>query len=144
MPVNILRTAVGIQSVEHLEQVQKRRMFMYENQPATWAMTRRRPTRFEEIIEGQGSVFWIIQRSLCIRQPVIDLPMEHDAEGKSYCRIVLDPELVRVEPVTRKHIQGWRYLEVKNAPKDLSSLDTGRGDDLPDEMIAELRELGLM
>ncbi|MBV6631963.1 MAG: DUF1489 domain-containing protein [Alphaproteobacteria bacterium] len=144
MPVNLLRTAVGSRSVEHLKQIQKHRGFSYDGEPATWAMTRRRPTRADEIIDRQGSIYWIVQRSLCIRQPVIDLPVEEDVEGKTYCRIVLDPNLVLVEPVTRKHIQGWRYLETKDTPKDLAQIDTGKGDDLPDQMVVELRELGLM
>ncbi|MEO0394190.1 MAG: DUF1489 domain-containing protein [Pseudomonadota bacterium] len=144
MPVNILRTAVGIQSVEHLRQVQTRRRFTHEGQDATWAMTRRKPVRASEIIHAQGSLYWIIQRSLCIRQAILDLPVEEGEEGKTYCRIIMDPELVPLQAVARKHMQGWRYLEPKDAPADMTALDTGKGDDLPPEMIAELRALGLM
>ena len=144
MATNILRTAVGIQSVEHLRQVQARRQFDYDGMPAVWAITRRKPVRADEIINRQGSLFWIIQRSVCIRQPIIDLLTEEDAEGKTYCRIIMDPEPVLLQPVTRKHMQGWRYLEPKDAPKDMAALDTGTGDDLPPDMIAELRQLGLM
>ena len=144
MAVNILRTAVGIQSVEHLRQVQARRRFQHEGKDATWTMTRRKPVRADEIIHGQGSIYWIIQRSLCIRQAILDLPVEEAEDGKTYCRIIMDPELVPLQPRTRKHMQGWRYLEPKDAPKDLAALDTGTGDDLPPDMIAELRQLGLM
>lgn len=144
MAVNILRTAVGIQSVDHLRQVQARRMFSYDSQAVTWAITRRRPVRADEIIGGQGSLYWIIQRSLCIRQAIVDLPLEEGDDGKTYCRIIMDPELVPLQPVARKHMQGWRYLKPSDAPKDMAALDTGKGDDLPPDMIAELQQLGLM
>jgi len=37
--------------------------------------------------------------------------------------------------------QGWRYLEPARAPPDLSSGDSA---DLPPEMAAELKRLGLL
>ena len=144
MAVNILRTAVCIQSVEHLREVQEPRRFRHKGQDAVWTFTRRRPTRADEIVDGQGSIYWIIQRSLCIRQSILDLPLETDEEGKTWCRIIMSPELVPVKPLQRKHMQGWRYLKPADAPPDLAALDTGKGDDLPPDMIAELQQLGLM
>jgi len=41
--------------------------------------------------------------------------------------------------LARRPFQGWRYLEPKEAPPDLSAAgDT----DLPDELVKQLRELG--
>ena len=55
---------------------------------------------------------------------------------------VLDSELVPVVPTQRGPFQGWRYLKPDEAPADLE-----RGDDgelPPDEMLKELRSLGLI
>ena len=51
-------------------------------------------------------------------------------------------ELVPVVPTQRGPFQGWRYLKADDAPADLT-----RGDDgelPPDEMLKELRSLGLI
>ena len=36
--------------------------------------------------------------------------------------------------------QGWRYLEVADAPADLGAADSP---ELPGELVAELRQLGI-
>jgi hypothetical protein len=48
---------------------------------------------------------------------------------------------VPVHPWPRRPHQGWRYLKPEDAPPDLRE---GDGGDMPPEMIAELRELGLL
>ena len=47
-------------------------------------------------------------------------------------------ELMRV-----RIFQGWRYLEVKDAPADLPMAADG-DEAMPPELVAELRELGLL
>jgi len=42
-------------------------------------------------------------------------------------------------PQARRPFQGWRYLEPKDAPPDLSTMDAG---DLPPELAKQLREMG--
>jgi len=54
---------------------------------------------------------------------------------------VLDPKVMRTEWQPKRPFQGWRYLDPKEAPRDLRK---GRGgDDLPPELSAELAGLGL-
>ena len=61
-------------------------------------------------------------------------------EGKaSQCLIKLSPDVIRTAPQARRPFQGWRYLEPKDAPLDLSSMDAG---DLPVDLAKQLRELG--
>jgi hypothetical protein len=143
MPVNILRTAVGIRSIEHLEQVQKPRIFDWQGQPATWTTTRNFPTRDNEITGGQGSLYWIVQRLISVRQPILDLVRERDEEGRAFCRMILSADLTRTVPVERKPMQGWRYMDPADAPKDYDAVSAS-GDQLPPEMLAELKQLGLM
>ena len=40
--------------------------------------------------------------------------------------------------------QGWRYFEAKDAPPDLTALSGDIDPAMPPEMLAELRELGLV
>ena len=64
-------------------------------------------------------------------------------DGIRRCRIVFDPELIRVTPVPKRAFQGWRYLEAKDAPRDLGPVGA-EGDDMPEEMRRALAEIGVM
>ncbi len=48
-----------------------------------------------------------------------------------------------VEPRPYRAFQGWRYLAVKDAPRDLDKVAKGAAA-MPEKMRRELRELGLM
>ena len=55
---------------------------------------------------------------------------------------MLDKDLVPTEPWPHRAFQGWRYLDPKDAPPDRP---TGEVDaEMPEAMIAELRDLGLL
>ena len=55
--------------------------------------------------------------------------------------IALEPHVVLVDPRPRGPFQGWRYFEEERVPPDLSTGDTA---DMPAEMAAELKRLGLL
>jgi hypothetical protein len=145
MPLHMVKMAVGIDSLDHLAAVQKQRrahLKAERGKPILIQKTRNYPKRAEEILSG-GSIYWIVKGFVRVRQRIVGLERTQDAEGKPRCEIVLDPKLVRTVPMTHKPMQGWRYLEDRDAPKDL----TGKGDvtaDMPPEMLAELRKLGLL
>ena len=109
--------------------------------PAVAGWTRRKPRRPDEVLDG-GSIYWVIKGSVRCRQRVLDFQDAVDADGKPFCRLVFDPELVPVFPVARKPFQGWRYLEPSLAPGDLTGGDPLTGE-LPPHLLAELRALGL-
>ena len=69
-------------------------------------------------IDG-GSIFWVIRGQVMCRER-IDIRPFTDRDGIHRCRLVLDPKCVLVEPRPRAAFQGWRYLEPKDAPRDLS------------------------
>jgi hypothetical protein len=56
---------------------------------------------------------------------------------------VLEPKVVLVESRPWRAFQGWRYLEAKDAPRDLDKAAPGARD-MPEAMRRELRELGLL
>jgi len=97
--------------------------------------TRNKPKRAAEMIGG--SVFWILKHQLVARSEIIGF---EEAEG-GRTAILISSRLVDVQPVPRRAHQGWRYLEAKDAPRDLAEGD--EGDVLPASMAAELAKLGL-
>jgi hypothetical protein len=57
--------------------------------------------------------------------------------------VVLDGKVTLVEPRPRQAFQGWRYLEDKDAPRDLARAAPGAAR-MPEKMRRELQELGLL
>ena len=139
MTVHLKKLSVGSESLASLRQWQAMRR---EAGQELMHVTRNTPRRADEVLAG-GSMFWVIKGVMCARQPILELRGMQRADGRPACGIVLAPELVAVEPVRVRIFQGWRYLEAKDAPVDLPM--TGEGDDaMPPELVAELRELGLL
>lgn len=141
MPLHLLKTAVGIRAIEHLEAVQRPRILERDGIRLVPGFTRRRPTR-AEAVEAGGSIYWIVQRMIQVRQRIVALECDTDEDGRTYCRMMLSPELVRTVPTPQKPMQGWRYLEHEAAPGDLDAAADFGG--MPPKMIAELRSLGLL
>jgi hypothetical protein len=139
MTLHLRKLCVGVESVEQLEQFQARRLKRGETLRHD---TRMMPKRRDEIVDG-GSLYWVIKGLIQVRQPITDITPEVDESGRGFARLHLAPELVRVVPRGHRPFQGWRYLAAADAPQDLASAGAG-GDDLPAEMQAELRSLGIL
>ena len=139
MTVHLKKLSVGSESLASLRQWQEaRRKAGFE----LMHVTRNTPRRAAEVLDG-GSMFWVIKGVMCARQPILELRSMQRADGRPACGIVLAPEVVAVEPMRVRIFQGWRYLEAGDAPLDLPM--TGEGDEaMPPELVAELRELGLL
>jgi hypothetical protein len=144
MPLNILKLCVGCDSVEDLEEWiayrldEKRRAGQAAEHFHT---TRMVPKRVDEIIGG-GSLYWVVKGQVQCRQLITQIRPFIDAEGIGRCHLVLDPAVVRTEWQPRRAFQGWRYLQPKDAPRDMAA-----GSDLtalPPKLRGELAELGLL
>ena len=61
--------------------------------------------------------------------------------GRSVHRTRMMPK--RKEARAHRPFQGWRYLEPKDAPPDITA-ETGDLADMPPEMLRDLRTLGLL
>jgi hypothetical protein len=143
--VSLLKMCVGIDRVPELLAWQARRLEerRRRKQPLElYHRTMQVPKRAAEIVAG-GSLYWVIKGYIRVRQRIdrIDV-LEPPVEGKR-CVLVLGPELVRTALQARRPHQGWRYLEAKDAPADLPG-GIEATDDLPPELMAELRALGLL
>ena len=104
-------------------------------------VTRMWPKRADALLDG-GSLYWVFRGQVLARQPILRLDPAPGSDGITRCAIVLDPQVIRTEPQTRSAFQGWRYLEARHAPRDLSAPRAG-DDSLPPELDAALAELGL-
>ena len=104
--------------------------------------TRNWPRRREELLDG-GSIYWIIKGQMQARQEIVDLIELTGQDGVVRCGIVLAPHIIPIWPRKERIFQGWRYLEVENAPEDIPA-DQGDGEALPTELASELRDLGLL
>jgi hypothetical protein len=145
MPLHLIKLSVGTDSVADLEdwiqkklKEKKRRGRKLERIHTT----RMVPKRADELIDG-GSIFWVIRGQIMCRERIRDVRPFTDKDGIGRCRLVLDPKCVLVEPRPRSAFQGWRYLEAKDAPRDLSRAAPGAAK-MPEQMRRELRELGLL
>ena len=147
MTIHMIKLCVGVEAVEQLAAYQKQRA--EENlalglPPYTKHMTRNFPKRADQIMAEGGSLYWVIRREIRVRQRFHAIEEAVDAEGKRCCALIFEPELVRVVPRSCRPFQGWRYLEGKDAPQDLSGNAVDETEEMPNEMRRELRALGLI
>lgn len=145
MSLHLLKLCVGADSIGELEAwiasrlADLRRAGESAEQRHT---TRMVPKRVAELIDG-GSLFWVIRGQIAARQALIDVRPFTDADGIGRCHLVLESEVVPVQPRPCRPFQGWRYLSVDTAPPDLGAI----GRDvfaLPEPLRRELSELGLL
>ena len=140
MTVHLVKMCVGVDEIEELRRWQAKRLKSMPDKKLRH-VTRNRPKREEELLDG-GSLYWIIKGQIRVRQRVIGLEDRVKEDGKPACGLILDPELVMTELRGMRPMQGWRYLEVKDAPRDLRKGD--QLGDMPPKLIAELRALGIL
>jgi hypothetical protein len=140
---NIIKLAVGIDSVAHLYERQATRLFDHEGRTATVAWTRRKPRAEAEVVAG-GSIYWVIRNHILVRQNIWAFTPYEDEKDPSWV-LVLDPNLVQTMAVHRKAFQGWRYLMPDQAPPDRGRFVYGeREQNGSPEMEAALQGLGLL
>jgi hypothetical protein len=143
--LHLIKLCVGCDSVADLEEwvAEKLAEKKRRRQPAEHIHTTRMvPKRVEELKAG-GSLYWVIRGQVSCREKILDIRPFTDKDGIRRCRVVLDGKIVLVEPRPRSAFQGWRYLEAKEAPRDLARAAPGVSR-MPEPMRRELRELGLL
>jgi len=145
MTTNLIKLCVGADSVEDLtgwigeRLADKNRRGLAAEQIHVTRMT---PKRHDDLIDG-GSLYWVIKGIIQCRQRILELRPVTGEDGIARCGIVLEPQVVLVEPRPRRPFQGWRYLVPKEAPPDLDAGTTGLAE-MPADMRRELAELGLL
>lgn len=144
MALNLIKLCVGVDKIEDLEQwitysqAERRKAGLPAEQVHT---TRQTPKRVDDLVPG-GSLYWVIKGVIQARQPLIAIRAGSDGQGVPHCDLVMEPRLIRTEPMRRGPFQGWRYLEAKDAPRDLARDEATAA--LPPAFVRELAELGLL
>ena len=138
MSYNLKKIAVGIKSIERLK---IRQQMLFENYGAIIHSTRNMPKQKADLIKT-GSMYWIIQRNVLVRQKILDIKSVIRSDGSKGCEIELDQDLIKVIPTPMKPFQGWRYYMDEDIPPDLNINDDG-SEEIPDEVNSELIKLGL-
>ena len=138
MSYNLKKIAVGIKTIERLK---IRQQMLFENYGVIIHSTRNMPKQKADLI-NTGSMYWIIQRNVLVRQKILDITSVIRSDGSKGCEIKLDKDLIKVIPTPMRPFQGWRYYMNDDVPPDLNINDDG-SEDIPDEVNSELIKLGL-
>ena len=141
-PLNLVKLSVGSDNIDSLIAWQATRRAQGED-GLPRHVTRMWPRRESELLEGGGSIYWIIQGVLQCRQRILRLDEVIGGDGIRRCGIVLDPQIVRTANALKRPFQGWRYLPGKDAPADLSA-ERKDEDALPPALSAALAEIGVL
>jgi hypothetical protein len=144
--MHLIKLCVGVDSAAELIAWQAHRLKTLQRagEPAELVhRTRHMPKKRLEVLDG-GSLYWVIKGSIQLRQRIIDLREETDAEGRTLCGIVFDLVLTPTRPQARRPFQGWRYLPREDAPPDLPQAERAAVEAMPAEMRAELAALALL
>jgi hypothetical protein len=145
MPLHLIKLCVGCDSVRDLQDWIKQRLKEKRRRgekPEHIHRTRMVPKRAAELTDG-GSLFWVIRGEIACRQRIRAVRPFRDKDGIGRCGLVLDPKVVLVAPRPFRAFQGWRYLAVKDAPRDLAKAAPGAAA-MPEKLRRELSQLGLM
>ena len=137
---HLIKLSVGTEGVSDLADWQKT-VAARTSDGLPRHVTRMWPKREDEVLNG-GSIYWVIKGVILCRQTILRLDEVTGHDGIRRCAIVLDPELVRVEPTQKRAFQGWRYLPTTDAPADLPD---GRQEEtpLPPELSKALAAIGV-
>jgi hypothetical protein len=146
MPLHLLKLCVGAESIADLESWIAARladMKRRKTTPEQLHTTRMIPRRMD-LASPDGSLYWVIKGQVSARQRLREIRPFTDGDGISRCHLVLDPEVVAVEPRPCRAFQGWRYLASGDAPRDIDAKTAGEIADMPEELRRELATLGLL
>ena len=113
--MNLLKLAVGIKSFNELKLKQSIR---FKQHNKIIHITRLFPKKFE-LIKNRGSMYWIINGYISVRQKIINFEKVKHEDGKNYCHIILDQRLVETRQIRYRAFQGWRYLRPEKTPEDI-------------------------
>jgi hypothetical protein len=114
---------------------------LFEEYGSILHSTRNMPKQKSDLIKT-GSMYWIIQRNVLVRQKILDIKPVIRSDGSKGCEIELDQDLIKVIPTPMRPFQGWRYYMDEDIPPDLNLNDDG-SEEIPEEVNSELIKLGL-
>ena len=143
MALHLIKLCVGVDTVQELEGWIAKKLRAQKKRKAEHIHTTRMvPKRADELTAG-GSLYWVIRGTIMCRERIVAVRPFIDRDGIGRCLLVLDGKVVLVQPRPFRAFQGWRYLDAKDAPRDLERAAPGAAR-MPENLRRELRELGLL
>jgi len=138
----MIKLVVGMDDLDQFADWQRRNLMPYEGAMAHTVMTRHAPKRADELIDS-GSIYRVIKNRIVCRQKIIGFEeIIHPMKGKMNL-IMTEPVIIKTVSTPKRPFQGWRYLKLNDAPKDVG--EYVQGDDAPpEEMAEELAAAGLL
>ncbi|GGD95291.1 hypothetical protein GCM10011515_13920 [Tsuneonella deserti] len=130
MPLHMTKIAYSSKSIEALRE-------WVEAEDEAHMRTRYLPKRHAEMIGG--SLYWIMDHAVVARCEILGFAQRPDG----HWTIRLQPRLILVEPKHKRAHQGWRYLQDRDAPRDLEDGEVP-GDAIPGRLAGRLTKLGLI
>ncbi|MCX5616257.1 DUF1489 domain-containing protein [Bombella sp. TMW 2.2559] len=113
-----------------------------------YVRTRTMPKRADEILEGGGSIYRVINGLIMCRQPIIGFDSYTREDGHPGTLILVSDDVIPTQPRPMRPFQGWRYFKPEDTPPDLDQPATGVPDNgissLPASLRNQLSELGLL
>ena len=140
--LHMVRLAVGATDLASMREWIKESKTRWKGKAAVPCHTRHMPKRLDELLPD-GSLYWVIKGTVRCRQRLLGFETVEDDDGQSWCRFYVEPTLIETRSRPMRPFQGWRYLKATDAPADFGAAEGG-GDELPDHILSELRELGLL
>lgn len=132
-PVHLTKVAYGCATLPTLE----KRVAARSKNGEIRIVTKRRPRRFEEVLEG-GRLHWIVKHRLVARVKILRFEQRNDGRWD----IVCSDQIEHIAASPKRAHQGWRYLEDKDAP---GTDDDGSGiAELPPRLYGKLAALALV
>jgi hypothetical protein len=138
MALHMLKLAVGVSDLAELRARQRERK---EERGFYCFYTRNMPRRAEEILDG-GSIYWVVKGDVQARQRIRGFVPIVNRRGRPAVLVKLEAKIVPTHSQLRRAFQGWRYYTPEEVPADLPK--GKRGQQFPEAMARELRELGLL
>jgi len=141
--INLIKMCVGAHTVSDLYDWQSTRLVkgINSNGPFARHVTRMHPKRAEEILNG-GSLYWVFKGFTLARQQILGLEETVGTDSIMRCSIMLSRQIVLTEPYRKRPFQGWRYLKINEAPRDLGLFSEG-DIQLPASLERGLHEIGI-
>lgn len=141
--IHLIKLSVGTTSIEGLASYRAAlvQSGLGREDGYAWHRTRMMPKRQAELLDG-GSIYWVFGGKIQCRQRIVGLEAGTEPDGRPFCDIVMDQQLIPTVPQPKRPFQGWRYLKPDDAPADLIASE---GEEQPPQDMAQaLAELGLI
>ena len=139
--INLIKVCVGATNVSDLALRQKINVTTTNKKRKVIHITRMWPRRCEELLDG-GSLYWVFKGLILARQEILSFKEIIGSDEIKRCGIVLNANIIKTVPKTKRPFQGWRYLNSHEAPKDLDKFSMNQ-EELPHSLQLELSKLGV-